>query len=76
MEDKEREEQIKKKIIDNIQKFLAQKGRTIQEDKETSVSDKCVQMDVILDTMHFLEDYDRNVEILNKNLQDTRWERE
>ena len=44
----------------------------IKEDDSISTQDKCIQMDVILDLMHFLNDYDENVQVLNRYIEQKR----
>ena len=66
---------IKKDMIKRIQEMLGSIAKEIQ-DNEDSDMDKLTQLDIVLDTYKFLHDYDRNIEILNHNLRDARFERE
>lgn len=53
-------------MLDKITKKLQEIGEELQSDTELPVWDKATQMDVMLDTLHFLQDYDENVKVLNK----------
>ena len=61
MEDKCKEEMIKQVMIK-----LQELGLKSSEDKTKSKKDKLTEADVLLDTMHFLKDYDENVKVLDK----------
>ncbi len=54
------------KIIDNITEKLEEIGKQIQQDKTLSPYDKAPQIDIVLDVLHFLQDYDENVKVLNE----------
>ena len=56
---------IKQQIIEEITKFLQVKGENIRSSNK-SLDIQVTQMDILLDTMHFLQDYDENVKILNE----------
>jgi len=60
-------------IIMKLQKLLQDIGQSVQDDDTLSTEHKLMQVDVILDTMKFLKDYDTNVEVLNKYWLDKRW---
>lgn len=55
----------KKEVIESIYKFLQEQGEVLQG-SEISPEEKATQLDVLLDTMHFLKDYDENVKVLNE----------
>ena len=59
----------KEVIMSRITNVLKGQALYIKEDDSISTQDKCIQMDVILDLMHFLNDYDENVQILNKYIE-------
>ena len=61
MTKKEYEDEIIHKINNGVQKL----GKELMDDKVTPAKDKTYQMDVLLDTMHFLSDYEENVKVLN-----------
>lgn len=59
----------KEAIMSRMTNVLKGQAMFVREDNTISVQDKCTQMDVILDLMHFLNDYDENVQILNKYIE-------
>lgn len=59
-------------IISRITNALKGQAMYVKEDNSISVQDKCVQMDVVLDLMRFLDDYDENVQVLNKHIEEKR----
>lgn len=61
-----KEKQIREETIMSILKALQDTGEIVREDKKASLDDKVIKMDVILDTMRFLNNYEENVKILNK----------
>ena len=65
MTDKDKE--VQKLVIIRLQNLLRTQGNYVYNDKLLSISDKCLQMDVILDCIKFLEDYHENVKVLNKH---------
>ena len=60
-----KDKDYKKQIIDEITNFMTQKGQQVR-DSDLSVDDQVTQVDVLLDTLHFLQCYDENVKVLNK----------
>ena len=60
----------KQEMINRIKDTLVDRTRELQREEDTDVQDRLVQMDVILDTMKFLNDYDENVKVLNKHLKE------
>ena len=61
-------EEIQKQIINKISDFLESEGKKIQADNNKSLNQKAIEVDVLLDTMHFLRDYKRNIEILQNEI--------
>ena len=53
-------------IIEKIDIALQEQGTDIRDNGELTPEEKLFQMDVILDVLHFLADYEENVEVLNK----------
>ena len=53
-------------MINKISKAIENFGRQAQQDKETSLEDKLLQVDVLLDTLKFLDRYEENVKVLNE----------
>lgn len=61
------QEDIKDKIVDRIKDL----GEEIRN-SGLPIKDQLTQMDVVLDTIRFLEHYDRDTKILNQNLRERR----
>jgi len=59
----------KQDIIESIQKALTSEMTFIQ-DKDMNTIDKLNAMDILWNTIKFLDNYDKNIEILKK------WEKE
>lgn len=55
----------KKSMIHELFKTLQLKGKELQDEK-MSLYEKASKLDVVLDTMKFLQDYDENVKVLNQ----------
>ena len=55
----------KEVVMDTLIEDLRRQGELLQQDKELSIQDKLTQMDVILDVLHFIQDYDENIKVLN-----------
>ncbi len=62
----------RQKVIDEITRKLEEIGKQLQQDKDMNPQDKAVQVDVMLDTLHFLQDYDENVKVLNQYWMEKR----
>ena len=52
-------------MIDKIVEAIKNFGEETRNDKDTSLKDKCIQVDVLLDTIKFLDNYDENIKVLN-----------
>lgn len=52
-------------MIDKIIEAIKDLGRETKENEQVSTKDKFDQVDVLLDTMKFLNNYDENVKVLN-----------
>ena len=61
---------MKEKTIEEIEDFLFKKAKEISEDKNISSQNKYENMKICWNIFYFLKNYDKNVEILNKNTQD------
>lgn len=59
-------DEYKEDIIKLIMIELQKLGIDVQKDKSKSLDERTVKADVLLDTMHFLKDYDENVKVLDK----------
>lgn len=59
------------KIVDAIKNFGAQ----VRANENLSLSEQIAQVDVLLDTIKFLDNYEENVKVLNEHHQktDRRW---
>lgn len=60
-----KESRVQKEMIDRIVESIQSLGLDMKQDDSTPVEDKVAQMDVLLDTIHFLSDYSENVKVLN-----------
>lgn len=65
MSDKDSKEQILEQILDRLVQLLQEQGMILHND-DCPIQDKLIQVDVLLNTMHFLKDYDENVKVLNE----------
>lgn len=59
---------LKQQTIDEIQDMLLQKADKLRKDKEMTPVDKLEKLNVILNTYKVLENYDYNIDVLQKNL--------
>lgn len=66
--------EARKIIMKRMENLLKTQGNYIMKDEMISAKDKCVQMDVVLDVMHFLQDYDECTKILNEHRLKKRYE--
>jgi len=55
----------KEVVMEKLIEGLRRQGELLQQDEELSIQDKLIQMDVILDVLHFIQDYDENIKVLN-----------
>ena len=62
----------KEAIMSRMTNVLKGQAMYIKEDDSISTQDKCIQMDVILDLMRFLNDYDENIQVLNRYIEQKR----
>lgn len=56
----------KEDYIDEIYKYIKELGKELQEDQTIQVKDKIPQVDLFINTIKFLQDYDENVKVLDK----------
>ena len=66
MVNKDREEELRKQITDDIIKYLQLKGQLIEINTRPA-EEQLIQMDVILDVVKFLDRYKENVQVLNQH---------
>lgn len=62
----ENDSNLRESAIQEIIIKLQAIGNELQQDTGVSAEDKMVKMDVFLDVLHFLCDYEENVKVLNK----------
>ena len=63
----------KQVMIDKIIEAIKDFGEDTRKNTEMSTKDKCIQVDVLLDTIRFLDNYDENVKILNEHVNKNKW---
>lgn len=66
----------KKEMINKVVKAIQAEATFVRENKDISTDTQIDQMDVLLDVYHFLSDYERNVQILNRYNSDHRFDKE
>lgn len=66
----------KNEEIEELQKLLLVLADELRKDTKISLEDKLSKVDVILNTYKFLQKYDYNIELLQKDLEKKRYERE
>ena len=59
---------LKQQTIDEIQEMLLQKADELRKDTEMTPSDKLERLNVILNTYKVLQNYDYNIDVLQKDL--------
>ena len=59
---------LKQQTIDEIQDILLQKADELKKDTEMTPVDKLEKLNVILNTYKVLENYDYNIDVLQKDL--------
>lgn len=73
MEDKEKT--IKEDTFDRIVHLLQEEGQRIQSDNE-SILDQLTRMNIIIDMIKFINNYDENIRVLNAHyLSKSKFER-
>lgn len=60
-------------VIKRLENMLQGAGQYVRDDDTLTPEQQLVQVDVILDTMKFLQDYEENVKVLNKYWLEKRW---
>lgn len=56
----------KEAVLQRLCNMLQGQGMFIREDTTMTSEEKLEQMDVVIDVLHFLNDYDENVKVLNE----------
>ena len=62
----------KQQIMTRLNNVLKGQAMYVREDDSISDRDRLTQADVILDLMNFLNDYDKNIEVLNRYWHEKR----
>ena len=62
----------KQQIMTRLNNVLKGQAMYVREDDSISDRDRLTQADVILDLMKFLNDYDENIEVLNRYWHEKR----
>lgn len=62
-------EEAKQQIINRLSNVLKGQAMYVREDDTLSNTERLQQMDVLLDLMKFIRNYDENAKILNQYLQ-------
>lgn len=65
----------KKDMISKIVSAMETEGKFIQQNQEYSTDNKLSRMDVILDVVHFLDNYEENVRVLTEHALEHRLEK-
>ena len=66
---------LKQQTIDEIQNMLLQKADELRKDTEMTPVDKLERLSVILNTYKILENYDYNIDVLQKEVSKNKFER-
>lgn len=66
MADKLKDKANQDKMINQVMLMLQDMGDKLRVDNSNSPSEMLPQADVLLHTMHFLKDYEENIQVLNK----------
>ena len=64
--------EVKQQITKRLFNVLQGQAQIIREDTQISNEDKLIQLDIVLDLHRFLAEYDKAVEILNREKQKER----
>ena len=67
---------LKQQTIDEIQEILLQKADELRKDTEMTPVDKLEKLNVILNTYKVLENYDYNIDVLQKEVSKNKFERD
>ena len=66
MADKLKDKANQDKMINQVMLMLQDMGDKLRVDNSNSPSEMLPQADVLLHTMHFLKDYEENIQVLNE----------
>ena len=60
----------KQKILNRLTNVLKGQAMFIRDDTTTSDKEKLQELDVVLNILKIIDDYDENISVLTKHLQD------
>ena len=60
----------KQKILNRLTNVLKGQAMFIRDDTTTPDKEKLQELDVVLNILKFIDDYDENISVLTKHLQD------
>ena len=63
----------KEEIIAKFQTAISQEIRFVRENNKLNINEKMDEIDVLMNMSKFLKDYDENIKVLNKHLEEKRW---
>lgn len=63
----------KEEIIAKFQTAISQEMRFVRENSKLNINEKMDEIDVLMNMSKFLKDYDENIKVLNKHLEEKRW---
>ena len=63
----------KEEIIAKFQTAISQEMRFVRENNKLNINEKMDEIDVLMNMSKFLKDYDENIKVLNKHLEEKRW---
>ena len=63
----------KEEIIAKFQTAISQEMRFVRENNKLNINEKMDEIDVLMNMSKFLNDYDENIKVLNKHLEEKRW---
>ena len=63
----------KEEMIMKLQTAISQEIRFIREHSELNIDEKMDEIGVLMNISKFLKDYDENIKVLNKHIDEKRW---
>lgn len=66
---------MQKEIIEKMELYISEELYQIEHDRELTKEQKIEAYNVLYNTYKFLKDYDKNIQILQKNVVASRYER-
>lgn len=66
---------MQKEIIEKMELYISDELYQIEHDRQLTKEQKIEAYNVLYNTYKFLKDYDKNVQILQKNVVASRYER-